>query len=131
VQSLNLSTAPTSLQTASASCLGLSPCTVAITDPAGTVTQTLQPLDTTVTQVLTGSPVVIANLVGLDLYQIVVEQTGPSTFNVITSGPPGNCQVKEEKTVNGVVSTDTSSCNTNSTTGVSGETKGSVMVGPK
>jgi hypothetical protein len=119
------------LQTASAGCPGPSSCIFAITDPAGTVTQTLQPSDATGTQVLTRYPVVMANLVGLDLYQIVVEQTGPSTFNVITSGPEDKCQLKEEKTVNGVVSTDTSSCNTNSTTGVSGETKGSVMVGPK
>jgi hypothetical protein len=73
--------------------------------------------------------VVIANLVGLALYQIVVEQTGSSTFNVITSGPPGECQVKVNRTVNGVVSTDTSSCN--DAMKVSGQTKGSITVVPK
>jgi hypothetical protein len=62
---------------------------------------------------------------------MLVQQTGPSTFNVITSGPDHNCQLQENRTVNGVVSTETKSCHRNSTMGVSGQTEVSISLRPK
>jgi hypothetical protein len=101
-----------------------------IADPSGTVHNASQFWMSTVRKTVTGYPVSITNIImGSHVYRILIQKVGPSTVNVITSGPEDNCRFDEEKTLSGAHSLIVKDCNqTNHTADWTGYIKLSLIV---